>query len=174
MPSISEYIAVERDILQDSITLFDTKAGVLIAFSAVLIFRCLDKLAESIHVTTTEYLILLGVYKLIFVIACVFLATAIVCNWYVIRPRINKIDDLIYWGAEAFTKPEDDYVATASSTSDEKFTEDLLRFLYKLAGLCRRKAESFRRAALAFELSLGAFAIAEILRAIVLFPTMSR
>jgi len=166
-PIHPEYVTVERHVLQDNITLIDTKSVFLMGLAGLLMVHCLDKLDLLVHMRHDQGLhfplvmeISLGCYA---VALLAFFATAYF-TWYVVKPRVTNTNDFVFWGSEVFLKNEADFVNTIETTTPFDFGLHFLRHLYVLARICRSKYAYFARATRSAEVALLAMVIAEVAR----------
>src|SRR5947209_3540231 len=91
------YVEFERHTFQDNIILCDAKCGILLGSGALVLLWCLDKLLtlgeSGAHlppiITTAE--------TVLYASATLALVVTISLTWSVIRPRISRADDYIYW-----------------------------------------------------------------------------
>jgi len=154
--TMSEYLVVERHVLQDNIILCDTKCGILLAFSALIIQWCLDNvLTLSGYKGAGLPLVCARIEMVLYAFAVLSLFVTIGFTWRVIRPRIRTTDDHIFWGAKFFNQSEEAFMQTIQNVKGDVLAKDMLHHLHVLAGICREKFENFRCAAIAAELSAG-------------------
>jgi Family of unknown function (DUF5706) len=154
--TMSEYLVVERHVLQDNIILCDTKCGILLAFSALIIEWCLDKvLTLSGYNVAGLPLVFARIEMVLYAFAVLSLFVTIGFTWRVIRPRLRTTDDHIFWGAKFFNQSEEAFMQTIQNVKGEVLGKDMLRHLHVLAGICRDKFQNFRCAAIAAEFSTG-------------------
>lgn len=147
-----DFVAIERDVLQDNIILSDAKSAALLALSGVLLFHCLDR---ALQLNSSSGLSLLGATLLgIYVAASLSLIVTIVFCWLAIKPRLVETDDHLYWGSKLYLGSAQAFVSAIKSADAEVIEDDLLRMLHTLAGICRQKYAAFEHAVWATELSL--------------------
>lgn len=159
-----DYVSVERHVLQDNINLIDAKSGILMALSGGFIVRCLDKFFELATVHTSVSPAASTAALWLYAVASVgFLMTAFF-TWFVVKPRVVKTNDLVYWGSDVFLRGEKQFVDAIEATDIHVFRHHLIRHLYVLAGICRRKFLFFGRAMRTAELSLLTALAAELAR----------
>jgi hypothetical protein len=163
-----DYVTVEQRVLQDNINLVDAKSGILMAISGGLIARDLDKffeLATTSHggVATTASLILYGAALVGFFFTGYF-------TWFVLRPRLIKTNDYVYWGSDVFLASEKHYIDTVSAASATELRQHFLHHVYVLALVCRKKFAFFVNAMRAAEISLLLTLAAEVTRYISYAP----
>src|SRR5215470_6591032 len=123
-----DFVAIERDLLQDNIILSDAKSAALLALSGLLLFHCLDRVLElnSAHSMSLVVSFVLGIY----VAASISLVATTVFCWFAIRPRIVKTDDHLYWGSKLYLNSTETFVAAIKSADAEVIEDDLLRMLH--------------------------------------------
>jgi hypothetical protein len=159
-----DYVTVEQRVLQENITLVDAKSGILLALAGGFIGRNLDKLYElsvaysrSATVPTMTALLLYAAASLGFLYAAY-------CTWFVLRPRLHKTNDFVYWGADVFLGGEKAYIEAIEAAVPADFRTHFLHHLHVLARICRQKYGFFVHAMRAAEFSLLATLAAEIAR----------
>jgi len=133
----------ERGVLQDNIILCDQKAGILLAFAAAMILVCLQGFdTRGAHLAALA-LVIRGAFAIgaiAFVVSCHFALQTVF-------PRIRRgADDHIYWESKVFKLPVERYVASFREMDIAAEGENRLRYLHKLAEICRTKFRHFRRA----------------------------
>jgi hypothetical protein len=164
VPANPDYVSIERHVLQDNINLIDAKSGILMALSGGFIVRCLDKFFELATARASISPLASNASLWLYAIASLgFLMTAFF-TWFVVKPRVVKTNDLVYWGSDVFTRGERHFVDTVESTKPHEFRIHFVRHLYVLAGICRRKFLFFGRAMRSAELSLLTALAAELAR----------
>jgi hypothetical protein len=163
-PTQAEYVAMERDVLQDNIILVDAKSGILMAFCAVVVFRCFDKLQEIKTVVASTCPCGLTASAILYWLAVLGLLVTTIFAWKVVKPRITKTNDLIYWGADAFLHDLNHFTTAVQSIGQTTLGQDVLQHLFVLAAICRKKFESFNRAIVAAEVSVTLALAAEAFR----------
>jgi hypothetical protein len=152
LPTHNEYVSLERQVLQDNIILCDTKCGILLGFSAIVLLWCVDKvptLSDKMRVAIFPTL----AEAIFYTFAILALLVTIAFTWKVIRPRIRQSDDYIYWGSKVFERSEADFSIGIQEADQEVLASDMIRHLHILARVCRDKFANFRRAVIAAELS---------------------
>ena len=157
-----DYVAVEQHVLQDNINLVDAKSGILMAISGGLIARDLDKFFElaNVHVTsiaTTVSLVFYGAALAGFFLTATF-------TWFVLRPRLIKTNDYVYWGSDTFLGGEKHYIDTLVAAPADEVRRHFLHHIYVLALICRKKFTFFVNAMRSAEISLVLTLMAEITR----------
>jgi len=158
-----DYIKVEQRVLQDNINLVDAKSGILMAISGGLIARDLDKFYQlatatgAFSIATMASLILYGIALAGFIITAYL-------TWFVLRPRLVKTNDYVYWGSDAFLRSAKHYVDLVRAATAEELQHHFLQHLYVLALICRRKFAYFVSAMRSAEISLLTTLAAEITR----------
>jgi len=162
-----DYVTVEQHVLQDNINLVDAKSGILMAISGGLIARDLDKFFEMATsrsgIAATTSLIFYGAALVGFFLTGYF-------TWFVLRPRLIKTNDYVYWGSDAFLGSEANYIDIVSTASPGELRRHFLHHIYVLAVVCRKKFTFFVRAMQAAEISLLLTLAAEITRYISYAP----
>jgi hypothetical protein len=167
--SSPDYVAVEQRVLQDNINLVDAKSGILMAISGGLIARDLDKFYElatasgAWSIATTSSLILYGIALAGFFLTAYF-------TWFVLRPRLVKTNDYVYWGSDAFLRGEKHYIDLVDAATPEEVRHHFLQHIYVLARICRRKFAFFVSAMRTAEISLLTTLGAEITRYVSYVP----
>jgi hypothetical protein len=167
--SSPDYVAVEQRVLQDNINLVDAKSGILMAISGGLIARDLDKFYElatasgAWSIATTASLILYGI-----ALAGFFLTAYL--TWFVLRPRLVKTNDYVYWGSDAFLRGEKHYIDLVDAATPEEVRHHFLQHIYVLARICRRKFAFFVSAMRTAKISLLTTLGAEITRYVSYVP----
>lgn len=147
-----DYVAIERDVLQDNIILSDAKSAALLALSGVLLFHCLD---WALRLNSSSGLSQVGVALLgTYLAASLSLIITTIFCWLAIKPRIVRTDDHLYWGSKLYLSSAEAFVSAIKSADAEVIEDDLLRMLHTLAGICREKYAAFEQAVWATELSL--------------------
>jgi hypothetical protein len=133
----------ERGVLQDNIVLCDQKAGILLAFAAAMILVCLqgfDTRGAPLSAATIAVRGAFALGAIAFVVSCHFALETVF-------PRIRRgADDHIYWESKVFKLSVERYVARFREMDVEAEAENRLRYLHKLAEICRTKFRHFRRA----------------------------
>jgi hypothetical protein len=156
-----DYVTVEQRVLQDNINLVDAKSGILMAISGGLIARDLDKFFELATarggIATTASLIFYGAALTGFFLTAYF-------TWFVLRPRLVKTNDYVYWGSDAFLRGEKNYIDTVGAASADELRRHFLHHIYVLALICRKKFAFFVSAMRSAEISLLLTLAAEITR----------
>lgn len=155
----AEYIVFERHVLQDNIILCDTKAGILLAFAALIALRCLDKIHVFLRSSSNPQLLVPGtlyVFALLSVLLTVYFA------WKAIRPRIRQVQDYIFWGASTFKKSRSTFATEVEGLEDNILAESMLQYLHTLASICGEKFNHFRHAVITAEFSAVLFIVAEL------------
>lgn len=169
-----DYVTVEQRVLQDNINLVDAKSGILMALSGGLIARDLDKFFElaTAHGGSAPLVasISLGLYG---VATVGFFLTAYL-TWFVLRPRLVKTNDFVYWGSDVYINGEKHYLDTIEAATPGDFRDHFLRHLHVLARICRQKFGFFVRAMRTAELSLLATFSAEVTRYASYAPMQAR
>jgi hypothetical protein len=158
-----DYVTVEQRVLQDNINLVDAKSGILMAISGGLIARDLDKFFELASSKGT--MPLTAIFSMILYAAALigFFFTAYF-TWFVLRPRLIKTNDFVYWGSDTFLGGEKHFIDTVSVAKPEELKHHFLHHIYVLAIICRRKFVFFVNAMRAAEISLILTLLAEITR----------
>jgi hypothetical protein len=158
-----DYVTVEQRVLQDNINLVDAKSGILMALSGGLIARDLDKFFEL--ATTSSSAPAIASVSLAFYGAATagFILTAYL-TWFVLRPRLVKTNDFVYWGSDVYLKGEQHYLDAIGAATAEDFRHHFLRHLHVLARICRRKFTFFVLAMRTAEISLLTTLTAEVTR----------
>lgn len=132
----------ERGVLQDNIILCDAKSGVLLAFDGAMVIFSVDAFVGhhegadlfASHALATGLFMLAA---LLFLFSCHFSLTTVV-------PRIRRGgQDRIFWEADIFRQPVEDYVNQMESIDNRVEHRDKLRHLHMLAGICRAKFRHF-------------------------------
>lgn len=152
MTNHSEYVSVERHVLQDNIILCDTKCGILLGFGALILLWCLDKVL-TLSENAGGPIFLTLAQAIFYGLATISLLVTISFTWRVIRPRIRQYDDHIYWGSKFFLQSREDFVIGIHGADQDALANDMLCHLHILAGICRDKFKNFGRAVIAAELS---------------------
>jgi hypothetical protein len=157
-----DYVTVEQRVLQDNINLVDAKSGILMAISGGLIARDLDKFFELASIRgpsalTTSSMIFYGAALIGFFFTGYF-------TWFVLRPRLVKTNDYVYWGSDAFLGTEKNYIETVGAATPAELRQHFLHHIYVLALICRRKFAFFVNAMRAAEISLLLTLAAEVTR----------
>lgn len=161
-PANPDYVSVERHVLQDNINLIDAKSGILMALSGGFIARCLDKFFElanapALGLVSTASLTLYAISAIGFFLSAYF-------TWFVLKPRVTKTNDLVYWGSEAFRENQAQFVERIEATDPSEFRLHFLRHLHILARICRQKYRFFGHAVFFAQISLLTTLGAEICR----------
>jgi hypothetical protein len=169
-----DYVTVEQRVLQDNINLVDAKSGILMALSGGLIARDLDKFYELATThggsAPTMASISLALYG---VATAGFFLTAYL-TWFVLRPRLVKTNDFVYWGSDVYLQGEKHYLQTIEAATPLDFRDHFLRHLHVLARICRQKFNFFVRAMRTAEVSLLATFSAELTRYASYAPMQAR
>jgi hypothetical protein len=159
-----DYALFEKDVLQDNIILCDAKSGFLLAFAAIVMTRCLDKATELASARAASCICMTHIVLILYAVAIVGFICTVVFVWRVVRPRLRPHDDFVYWGSKIFTGTEMEFAVAVQSVTPSALAVDLLRHLYILAEICRRKFANFQCAAVAAEFSTIVFVLAEVAR----------
>lgn len=153
-----DFVALERDVLQDNIILLDAKTGALLALAGLLLFRCLDRLSGILSGSLFAPHPLVhwrkDVALVILVAAIVSIAATTMAAWLAIRPRIVRVNDYIYWGSKIYLTHAAEFISAIKAADAETIEDDMLRMLHTLAGICRKKHAAFEHAVRATEISL--------------------
>jgi hypothetical protein len=168
-PSNPDYVTVEQRVLQDNINLVDAKSGILMALSGGLIARDLDKFFELVTAhgpASTFGQVSLAAYG---VAASGFLLTAFL-TWFVLRPRLIKTNDFVYWGSDVYLKGEKHYIQTIEAATRDDFRHHFLGHLHVLARVARQKYRFFVLSMRTTEISLLATLSAEVTRYVSYLP----
>jgi hypothetical protein len=141
------FLDFERSVLQDNIALCDTKSGVLLAFTGALAILCVDAVT---HVAGAVWL---GRWRSIvgpgaFGIAAVPLLVSCAYSLWAVRPRLVRAngDDHIFWESPSLTGSVEAYADRVHHLCASAMTDEKLRHLHTLAGICRAKYRHLRRA----------------------------
>ena len=160
---IDTFADFERAVLQDNITLFDTKAAAVLAFSGVMLLYCVDQLAKYAGASGSYVWIIVG---LLSVAAAGFLVSA----WFslsTVRPRVlRSADDHVFWDSATFRLPIADYLAAMKRLDPKVARDDKLRHLHLLAGICRNKIRQFRTSLYVAQAAFLALLGAEVARVV--------
>jgi len=152
LPTHNEYIALERHVLQDNITLCDTKSGILLGFSALVILWCFDRLSEAAQHWSAS-LFLMKLEAILYGIAVLALLATIIFAWRVVKPRIRPSEDHIFWDSKIFRESETIFASRIQCAAPDALATDMLRHLHVLGGICREKFANFRRATISAQFS---------------------
>lgn len=151
LPAHNEYVSFERHVLQDNIILCDAKSGALLGAGAVVMVWCVERFVNA-AVEKSLYSRFeagaLGVAILAIIVTMYF-------AWRVIKPRFvtSNDDDHIFWASRTFDISEAAFTDRIQSAKPEVLAADMIRHLYILAGVCRRKFAYFRSATMAAQVA---------------------
>lgn len=134
-----DYLSFERHVLQDNIVLCDTKSGILLGAGAVVIVWCLDQLEKVTG----------AIQQMLYSLAIIAIMFTMYFAWNVIKPRIRRCDDHVFWESKLFQGSESEFTARIQSTESALFATDMIRHLHILADVCCRKFANLQRAAIA-------------------------